>query len=146
MICRWRSRRIKIGIDCFGLLNIAVSWQMFLEKMTQYLSRWKPVDVVEIEPLVVAYRPTHFNPVYFSRQFRELLRADSDPARVYPGVPNHEAVAASMRKIEQNFKQVFASFEKTEHGHRLNEWELCSVSISGTPLKVTATTPTGRGS
>lgn len=112
---------------------------MFLKEMTQYLGRWNPVDVKEIEPLVVAYQPTHLQQV--PQQYQELLRADPDPAReqalpsqentakedgwsewVILDSKNPEKVAHNLRVLQRAFEQALPSHAKTAGDHGLSGW------------------------
>ena len=95
---------------------------MFLEEMTRYLVRWNPVDVKEIEPLVVAYRPTLLQQI--PQPYQELLRAGPDPASqqalpspentanedgwsewVIVDSKNPEKVAHNLRVLQREFEQ-----------------------------------------
>ena len=93
----------------------------FLEEMTTYLERWKPVEVDEVGPLLVMYRPRRQPRP--NRLHLEMLKQAPDPARLSPKAPNREAVEHNLRESIRAFESALPDFAQIEPGHRLLRWQ-----------------------
>jgi hypothetical protein len=93
---------------------------MFLEQMTEYLVEWKPVDVREIAPLVVSYRPTRLPEP--NQLHQEMLRPVPEPERLFVGAPNRDAVEHNLRASIHAFEKAVREFAPDQTGRRLTSW------------------------
>lgn len=100
-------------------------------KMTRYLAPWKPVDVEELRPLLVTYRPTRLP--RSNALHREMLRPEPQsarlcsrwrsPWRLFSTAPNRDAVEQNLRQSIRGFENAFTAFQQIETGHRLGSWQ-----------------------
>ena len=89
--------------------------------MTRFLVDWNPVDVEEIAPMLVTYRPTHqYSPTLLHR---EMLKPSPKPAELHPDAPNRGAVEHNLRESIRGFERAFVECRKIESGHRLANWK-----------------------
>jgi hypothetical protein len=94
---------------------------MFLEQMTRYSERWKPVDVDAIGLLLVAYRPRHQPRP--NRLHQEMQKSKPDASKLFPEAPNREAVEHNLRASIRTFEEALPGFAQFEAGHRLLRWQ-----------------------
>lgn len=89
--------------------------------MVRYLTRWKPIDVEEIAPLIVTYRPTKLPSA--TALHREMLKPVPNPAALSPDAPNRSAVEHNLRESIRSFESVFRDFARAGAAHRLTSWQ-----------------------
>lgn len=89
---------------------------MFLDEMTRYLREWNPVEVEEISPLLVTYRPmrsAELSPLHL-----EMLKPVPDPSKLFPEAPNRQGVEQNLLNSIRSFEEAFRSIGEADTGHR----------------------------
>ena len=89
--------------------------------MTRYLGRWNPVEVEEISPLLVTYRPMRLDEP--SPAHLEMLKPVPDLSKVFPEAPNRKVVEQNLLNSVKLFEEALPSFREADTGHRLVTWQ-----------------------